>query len=196
MLKLFYELGYRYWRMPWEGGPRSELVELVRTGRLEPCRALDLGCGSGANAVFLAEHGFQVTGVDFAPAALDKADRLAKAAGVEVIWVKDDLTKLRRLGGEFDLLLDYGALDDLGDGKRDRYVQQVTPLLRSGGSFLLWCFEWPPRWWERLVPIAFAMKPGEVAGRFGSTFSIERIAGHLDWQSFPPGYAAYLMTRL
>jgi Tellurite resistance protein TehB len=61
VVKLFYELGYRHWRMPWEGGPRSELVELVRTGRLEPCRALDLRCGSGANAVFLAEHGFDTT---------------------------------------------------------------------------------------------------------------------------------------
>jgi hypothetical protein len=40
------------------------------------------------------------------------------------------------------------------------------------------------------------MKPGEVAGRFGATFSIERFAGELNWQSFPPGYAAYLMTRL
>jgi hypothetical protein len=56
VLKLFYELGYRYWRMPWEGGPRSELVELVRSGRLEPCRALER-----ANAVFLAEHRFEVT---------------------------------------------------------------------------------------------------------------------------------------
>ena len=140
MLKLFYELGYRYWRMPREGGPRSELVELVRSGRLEPCRALDLGCGGGASAVFLAKHGFEVTGVDFAAAALDKADRLAKAAGVDVVWVRDDLTRLQRIGGEFDLLLDYGALDDLGDGQRDRYVEQVTPLLRTGGSFLLWCF--------------------------------------------------------
>ncbi len=86
--------------MPWEGGPRSELVELVRTGRLEPCRALDLDCGSGANAVFLAEHGFEVTGVDFAASALDQADRLAKAAGVDVAWIKDDLTRLRRLGGD------------------------------------------------------------------------------------------------
>jgi len=48
----------------------------------------------------------------------------------------------------------------------------------------------------KAAPIALAMKPGEVAGRFGATFSIERIAGHLDWQTFPPGYAAYLMTRL
>ncbi len=110
MIKHFYELGYRHWRMPWESGPRSELVELVRTGRLEPCRALDLGCGSGANAVFLAEHGFEVTGVDFAAAALDKADRLAKAAGVDVVWVKDDLTKLRRLGGEFDVQRETAAL--------------------------------------------------------------------------------------
>ncbi len=75
--------------MPWESGPRSELVELVSSGRLAPCRALDLGCGSGANAVFLAEHGFEVTGADFAAAALDKADRLAKAVGVDVVWVSD-----------------------------------------------------------------------------------------------------------
>jgi SAM-dependent methyltransferase len=60
VIELFYELGYRHGRMLWEGGPRSELAELVRTGRLEPCRALDLGCGSGANAFFLAEHGFEV----------------------------------------------------------------------------------------------------------------------------------------
>ncbi len=194
-MKLFYELGYRHFRMPWEGGPRSELVELVTSGRLGPCRALDLGCGSGANAVFLAEHGFEVTGVDFAAAALEKADRLAKAAGVEVTWVQDDLTRLQRLGGEFDLLVDYGALDDLGNNDRNRYVKQVTPLARSGGLFLLWCFEWPPRWWERMLPVAMAMAPGEVVRRFGKAFSIEQIAGGLDCHSFPPGYAAYLMTR-
>src|ERR1035437_2138035 len=86
--------------MPWEGGPRSELVELVRTGRLEPCRALDLGCGSGANAVFLAKHGFEVTGVDFAAAALDKADRLAKAAGVDVVWIRDGPPHDLRFAGD------------------------------------------------------------------------------------------------
>ena len=181
--------------MPWEGEPRSELVQLVESGRLEPCRAVDLGCGSGANAVFLAEHGFEVTGVDFAASALEKAERLAGAHGVRVRWVQDDLTDLRRLTGPFDLLVDYGALDDLGERDRDRYVEQVTPLARGGGLFLLWCFEWKLRWWERAFPMAMTMAPGEVDRRFGGTFAVEKLAGGLDWNRFPPGFAAYLMTK-
>ena len=194
-MKRFYDVGYRHFTMPWEGGARSELVELVESGRLKPCRAVDLGCGSGANAVFLAEHGFEVTGVDFAAAALEKAQRLAANQKVRVDWIEDDLTNFKRLHGPFDLLVDYGALDDLGRRDRDRYVEQVTPLAAPGAEFLLWCFEWAPRWWERAVPIAMAMAPGEVARRFGETFAIDKIAGGYDPKQFPPGYAAYLMTR-
>jgi hypothetical protein len=91
--------------------------------------------------------------------------------------------------------VDYGALDDLNDRDRDRYVNQVIPLARRGAHFLLWCFEWPPRWWEGIVPLAIAMAPGEVERRFGGAFAVEKIAGGLDWKTFPPGYAAYLMTK-
>jgi SAM-dependent methyltransferase len=194
-MKLFYEVGYRHFTMPWEGGPRSELIDLVESGRLLPCRAVDLGCGSGANAVFLAQHGFDVTGVDFAASALAKAARLAEASEARVNWVRDDLTRLTALKGEFELLVDYGALDDLNDRDRGLYVEQVTPLAASGARFLLWCFEWPPRWWDRVLPMGMAMAPGEVERRFGRRFFVERIAGALDWNTFPPGYAAYLMTR-
>ena len=194
-MKLFYELGYRHFTMPWEGGPRSELVDLVESGRLQPCRAVDLGCGSGSNAIFLAEHGFEVTGVDFAASALAKAGRSATGKHVQVDWIQDDLTALRHVQGQFDLLVDYGALDDLNDHDRDRYVEQVTPLARPGAQFLLWCFEWPSRWWERIVPLAMAVAPGEVDRRFGGSFAVEKIAGRLDWKTYPPGYAAYVMTR-
>jgi SAM-dependent methyltransferase len=194
-MRLFYELGYRHFRMPWEGGPRSELVELVESGRLQPCRAVDLGCGSGANAVFLASRGFDVTGVDFAASALEKAARLAEAERVHVDWVRDDLTHLSNLQSGFDLLVDYGALDDLNHRDRDRYVAQVVPLARPGARFLLWCFEWPQRWWERVLPVAMAMAPGEVERRFGDNFAIERVAAGHDPKAWPPGYAAYLMTR-
>ncbi|HEV2217279.1 MAG TPA: methyltransferase domain-containing protein [Candidatus Dormibacteraeota bacterium] len=194
-MKLFYELGYRHFTMPWEGGPRSELMQLVESGRLKPGRAVDLGCGSGANAVYLAEHGFEVTGVDFAASALEKAELLAKAHNARVKWVQDDLTHLTHLTGQFDVLVDYGVLDDLGGRDRDRYVEQVTPLARVGGQFLLWCFEWRLRWWERAFPMAMAMAPGEVELRFGGGFDMEKLAGGLDWSTFPPGFATYLMTR-
>ncbi|MFI6499539.1 class I SAM-dependent methyltransferase [Nonomuraea typhae] len=188
-----YNVGYRLTRMPWEIGPRAELVELVRSGRLPPGRAVDLGCGTGANAIFLARHGFEVTGVDFATAALAKARRAAARAGVSVRFVEDDLTGLRHDHGDFDILVDYGTLDDLSSARRDKYVANVLPLARPGARFLLWCFEWPPRRWERLRPMA----PGEVRERFGGHFAVERLTRTTatDLRRLVPGHAAYLMTR-
>ena len=193
-MKLFYELGYRFLRMPWETGPREELVELVESGRIAPCRAIDLGCGTGSHAIFLAEHGFDVTGIDFAAAAIEKARRRADAAGVHVRFVIDDLTDLRGVRGTFDLLVDYGVLDDLRPVDRDLYVRNVLPLTHPGSHYLLWCFEWPTRWWERLL-LEMTLEPGEAERRFGTHFEIERIAGETRPSGWPPGYAAYLMTR-
>ncbi|MBI5350027.1 MAG: methyltransferase domain-containing protein [Chloroflexi bacterium] len=69
-MKMFYELTYRYFRAPWDIGSRRELVEVVESGRIQPCKAIDLGCGTASNAIFLAQHGFEVTGTDFSPAAI------------------------------------------------------------------------------------------------------------------------------
>ena len=60
-------------------------------------------CGEGDNAIFLAQHGFQVTAVDFSPAAIAKAKTKARDAGVEVDFVIDDLTQLAKVSGHFDL---------------------------------------------------------------------------------------------
>src|SRR5713226_2732872 len=114
-----YDFGYRHFTMPWEIGPRSELVRLIDEGRLAPCRAIDLGCGTGANAIFLAQRGFDVTGIDFASSAIAKARARAQAAGVNVHFEVDDLTNLKHVPGPFELLVDYGVLDDLGDLDRD-----------------------------------------------------------------------------
>ena len=197
MNKWSYELGYRYFRLPWEMGPRQQLVGLVESGRIAPGRAIDLGCGTGANAVFLAQHGFEVTGVDFAAPAIEKARRRADAASVEVRFMVDDLTDLRNVNGSYDFLVDYGTLDDLDPRDRDLYLQNVVPLTHPGSRYLLWCFEWPQRWWERFIPFEQAFVPGEAQRRFGQDFEIKRIAGsHTPkmwrWQI---GFAAYLMTR-
>jgi SAM-dependent methyltransferase len=201
-MRWFYQLGYRYFRMPWETGPRSELVALVESGRIAPCRAIDLGCGTGSNAIFLAQHGFDVTGVDFASSAIEKARQRANEAGVAVEFVVDDLTNLESVKGPFDFMVDYGALDDLRAEHRDLYVQNVVALSHPGSRYLLWTFEWPLRRWERfLLRFSFlgamALEPGEAQRRFDEFFDIERIAGStgFDLTRWPPGFAAYLMTR-
>jgi SAM-dependent methyltransferase len=194
--KYLYSWGYRYFRAPWDGGgPRSELVELVESGRISPCRAIDLGSGTGWNAIFLAQHGFESTGVDFAAAAIELGRKRAAEAGVSVNFVEDDLTNLRHVGGPFDLLVDYGTLDDLSLKDRDLYVQNVLPLTHPGTQFLLYCFEWKTRWWERPIFYHMACEPGEIRRRFEAQFEIERYAEESMDSWLMPGYAVYLMNR-
>jgi SAM-dependent methyltransferase len=195
-VKLFYEVLYRYFRAPWDIGPRVELVELVEGGRLEPCRVIDLGSGTASNCIYLAERGFEVTGVDFSPAAIERGQSLARQAGVSVNFVVDDLTDLKHVSGTFDLLIDYGTLDDLRGHQRDLYVKNVIPLSRPGSQFLLYAFEWKPRGWERLVYSSMGLDLGEARSRFLPYFHIEEIAREQKDVGFPRGYAVYLMKRL
>jgi SAM-dependent methyltransferase len=198
-MKLFYDLWYRFGTPPWVGPARSELVRLVESGDLLPGRAIDLGCGEGDNAIFLAQHGFQVTAVDFSPAAIAKAKAKAHEAGADVDFVIDDLTRLTGVSGHFDVLVDYGTFDDLSNRDRAAYVDQVRSLAKPGAKFLLWCFEWEPKGWERvamaiLPPRNITLRPGEVEQRFASTFDVTRIAGESDLKKWPRGWAAYLLT--
>ena len=194
-MKFFYQIIYRHFRAPWEIGARPELVSLVESGQIKPGRAIDLGCGTGANSIFLAKHGFDVTGIDFAPAAIEKAQSTAQHCGVEVSFLVDDLTDLKHTAGAFDLLVDYGTLDDLKPRQRDLYMKNVLPLTHPGSHFLLFAFEWHPYWWERPYYSSMALKLGEAQQRFSPYFEIEEIARHESSKGFGRGDAVYLMTR-
>jgi SAM-dependent methyltransferase len=198
-MKWMYELMYRYSfvPIPYDVGPREELVNLVESGRIKPCRAIDLGCGTASNVIFLAQHGFEVTGVDFSPAAVELGRKRAREAGVDVAFIEDNLTNLQHVSGTFDLLVDYGTLDDLPASQRSLYVKNVLPLTHKDSLFLLYCFEWKARWWERMLSFmgSMAMEPGETESRFADSFEIERIAGGGTGSRFMPGTATYLMTR-
>ncbi len=194
-----YELMYRV-GAPWEGPARAELVGLVESGRLTPGRAIDLGCGSGANAIFLAEHGFAVTGVDFSRVALDKARRAAapSPARDRVTFVEGDLTAERIPGveGPFDLVVDYGTLDDLRGDNRSAMARLMTSLTAEGGTCLLWCFyarleELPFISFKGASRMAPPIVPGEETALFGGAFEIERLPEP------PEGSraACFLMTR-
>ena len=192
-----YDLMYRR-GAPWETGPRAELVELVEEGRLTPAalppgRAIDLGCGSGANAIFLARHRFEVTGVDFSAVALDKAEAAAQAAGVTVEFVRGDLTAgtVPGVDGPFDLLVDYGTLDDLRRSSRPAMAALVTRLARPGAMFLLWCFYDEIPWWRRRGARFPGLRPGDEQSLFGAAFTIERLPDPEPGS----GFACLLLTR-
>ena len=205
-MKLFYDLWYRFgtptWveQSPWVGQAQSELVKLFESGELLPGRAIDLGCGEGNNAIFLANHGFQVSGVDHSRAAIDKARAKARKAGAEVEFLHDDLTRLSSVTGEFDLIVDFGTFDDLSIKDRAAYVDHVIALAKPGAKFLLWCLEYQAKAWERaaiaILPIGnLAVHPGEVDHWFGNAFEIKQITRETI-RGWPPSWAAYLLTRI
>jgi 2-polyprenyl-3-methyl-5-hydroxy-6-metoxy-1,4-benzoquinol methylase len=80
---------YREKQLLWSRGP-NQFVE-AELADLEPGTALDLACGEGRNAVWLAKRGWEVTGVDFSSVALDRARQMATEEGVDVEWVEGDM---------------------------------------------------------------------------------------------------------
>ncbi|MBM3124571.1 MAG: class I SAM-dependent methyltransferase [Chloroflexi bacterium] len=198
-MKLFYEWIYRYARAPWDLGPRKELVEAVESGRIKPCKAIDLGCGTASNAIFLAQRGFDVRGTDYSSAAIALCQQRGAAAGVTVNWIEDDLTDLKRVHGSFDFLVDWGVYDDLTQPDRQAYLRNVLPLTHAHSRFIIYVHQWSLRWWEkslhRLIGGMQPMQPGEVEADFSPYFAIEKLVE----RTFPSGYiggeAVYLMTR-
>lgn len=205
-----YDLMYRF-GAPWEGADRVELRQLVADGRCSPAslrrdgtpaaRAIDLGCGAGGVTIELAEAGFEVTGVDFSRVALRKARASARARGLgpdRVRLVRGDLTAGRISGvdGPFDLLVDYGTLDDLDGRGRTAMARYVTSLTRPGSRFFLYAFSARP---EDLPRMSFSgpskafpgLAPGEVERLFEPAFAIDPI----DRPTKRNPVATYLLER-
>ena len=202
MKSFVYDLLYRF-GAPWEGEPRDELVQLVRSGRLSPShpgpRAVDLGCGSGANAIFLAERGFDVTGIDFSEVALRKAATSSGSIGSAPRFVKGDLTAptIPEVTGTFDLLVDYGTLDDLKPDKRVAMAQTIRRLSKAGSMLLLWCFYGDSNAlrlfsFNKPSRVAAGLRHGEEEALFAADFAIETISKPDLGQH---GYACFLMIR-
>ena len=138
--RLLYFLGFT----PWDHGiVPPELVELVEGPQaLAPGRALDLGCGSGTQAIYLAQQGWQVTGVDYVGRALEHARQRAATAGVAPRWIQGDVTRLRDLGvGDgYTLLFDSGCFHGLNATERAAYAAGIATVAAPGATLLVFSF--------------------------------------------------------
>ncbi len=106
---------------------------------LEPGRALDLGCGHGRHSIYLARHGWDVTGIDLVQDAVITARRKARDAGVTPSLLQGDVTELSRTGipeGN-DLVVDAGCFHGLPARLRDVYVPEVTRVAAPGARLLI-----------------------------------------------------------
>ena len=121
----------------WSGRPNAVLVD--EAGDLTPGRAVDLGCGEGGDAIWLAERGWQVTAVDFSRAGLDKGrtlqQRHERGAELRVDWVHADVLTYDAEPASYDLVL--LAYLQLAADQRRTAVRRGFEALRVGGTFFV-----------------------------------------------------------
>jgi len=184
LAKLFFEWQYRFGKTPWDSGVTPP--EVVRWVESHSARghALDLGCGTGTNALYLAQHGFQVVGVDFSNQAIATARVKARRAGHAIEFHQADVTRLDFLREPFDYALDIGCYHGVDAAHRDAYLAHLARLMRPGGTFMLYAFAPRPanqrgHW---LVPRNVGATPDEIRQRFAHAFTLEHIehGAHFD----------------
>jgi SAM-dependent methyltransferase len=129
-------------KIPWDvAEPPAALVHLIESGQVRTGRVVDFGCGGGNYSIYLARRGFDVTGVDISPTAIEIAGRRATQQGVRCNFVVADvLGGLTELAGPFDFAFDWELLHHLFPDQRPKYVRNVWGKLDCLGRYLSLCF--------------------------------------------------------
>jgi SAM-dependent methyltransferase len=197
LFRLFYRLGFT----PWDGHPLAQSLRNLVEGSeaqgsngspaLSPGAALELGCGTGDTSIYLAKQGWQVTAVDFVPAALDKARAKARVDNVTVDFVHADVRQLRQAGitGPLQLIVDNGCLHNMNDDDRESYVREVTAVAAPDARLLIVAFVPGGRFGVRGIDRA------EMERRFASGWTLLSAGDEqeLDREKTPTRY--YLFQR-
>ena len=129
---------YRSGDIPWDSGhPSTELQRVLAEEGIQPCRAIELGCGTGSNAVWLASLGFEVTAVDISPLAIGRAQERAASAGVFVRFLTADVLDPPDLGGPYDFFFDRGCYHVVRRVDVRRFLRTLAQLSGPGALGLV-----------------------------------------------------------
>jgi len=125
-------------KIPWNiAAPPAQLVDLVESGRITPCDAVELGCGAGNYAAWLATKGFNVIGIDLSAEAVALATRLAASSGAACRFVVGDVVQgIPNLDAVFDFAYDWEVLHHVAPVEREAYARNVARMLRPGATYL------------------------------------------------------------
>jgi SAM-dependent methyltransferase len=163
---------YREGDTPWDSGLRSrELARVLKDEGITVGRTLELGCGTGTNAFYLAQHGFDVTAVDLSATALEVARTKAKEADRQITFIEADVCSLAWRGEPFDFLFDRGCYHSVRKVDLPGFLETLRKVTRPGTQYLSLVgnaneqsADGPPRLYEH-----------EVRADFGELFDFQFI---------------------
>lgn len=123
---------------PWDSGvPSQHLKSFLAESKVKPGRVLELGCGTGTNAIFLAQSGFDVTAVDLSSAALELAREKAAQAKVKINFVEADVTAMPNLGGPFPFIFDRGTYHVVRKINLPGFQSMLANMVEPSGFYLV-----------------------------------------------------------
>ena len=135
-----FEVFYQTDLAPWDiGRPQKEIVQLEQAGEIVGS-VLDVGCGTGENALYLAAQGHEVWGIDFTPIAIQKAEEKAAQRNLHATFLVLNALELHTLGRTFDTVIDSGLFHALSDEDRPIFVDNLAAVIRRGGTYFMLCF--------------------------------------------------------
>lgn len=137
----FFDVFYRVATPPWViEQAQPDLVTLEAEGGLRGKSVLDVGCGTGDNAIHLARRGYEVTGIDASRAAIKTAQERAREASVNVAFQVFDAFSLSGLGRSFETVIDYGLFHQFSGKQLKQYVSSLASALEPESQLIVQCF--------------------------------------------------------
>jgi len=134
--EMFYKKATSPEQLPWHRDEPAGLLVRAVQQRGKPGKALDLGCGTGVFSVYLAKQGYEVTGIDFMPKAIEWAQQRARNENLQVTWVLANLLEWNS-AQRFDLILDSACLQTLRSGSLEQYKRQLLSWAAPLADYIL-----------------------------------------------------------
>jgi SAM-dependent methyltransferase len=180
MENLHFEQAYQR-QAPWDiGRPQPAIIQLAEAGQIRGS-VLDVGCGTGENLLYLASKGHEAWGLDFVPVAIERAKAKAAQRKIEARFIVGNALELKKLGRQFETVIDCGLFHTFADEERPLFVQGLGDVLGPAGLLHILCFsdEEPGTVGPRRI------RRQEIRDSFPDGWTVQRIEA-IRFDAIPP----------
>ncbi len=192
-------------KIPWNLEIPPDIIQtIVKSGRVKPCKAIELGCGTGNYVIYLSSMGFNTTGVDISVTAIEMAKKSATKKKIKCNFITADvLGEMAEIEGNYDFAYDWELLHHIFPEEREKYITNVHKLLNPGGKYLSVCFsEKSPQFGGtgkyRKTPldtVLYFSSDNEMVTLFQTLFEIEELKTVTIQGKYAPHKAIYAFLK-